>query len=244
MILEEETFKEFGYHPKDLKPFSHKKIVVKCDDCGKIRIIKKALYRNFCGSCKQKGKRNHRFGKTPSHETKNKIIDGNKGKKRSEEIRLKMHEAQSKRFKKNKPPMLGKHHTEETKKKMSKIHMGLHLGDKSPNWRGGISFEPYCILFNDEFKERVREYFGRCCYICNKNEIENGRKLDVHHVTYNKETCCDDSIPLFVPLCLSCHMKTNAHRKFWKEFFILSLEYLTNNKCYFSKEEMEKQFLK
>src|SRR5208337_386546 len=30
------------------------------------------------------------------------------------------------------------------------------IGEKSPGWKGGISFEPYCIKFNKEFKERVR----------------------------------------------------------------------------------------
>jgi hypothetical protein len=31
--------------------------------------------------------------------------------------------------------------------------------ENNANWQGGISFEPYCILFNNEFKERVREFW-------------------------------------------------------------------------------------
>ena len=40
-------------------------------------------------------------------------------------------------------PMLGKKHSEKTKRKMSLAH----LAEKSPFWQGGISFEPYDINF-------------------------------------------------------------------------------------------------
>ena len=122
------------------------------------------------------------------------------------------------------------------------------IGELNPNWRGGISFEPYCEKFDEDLKERVREFFGRCCYICGKSEqeqidemIKNGKrpikKLDVHHVTYNKDTCCDNSKPLFVPLCKSCHNKTLGNREYWEEFFTVSLNYLTDGKCFYSKED-------
>ena len=113
------------------------------------------------------------------------------------------------------------------------------IGDKSPAWKGGIAYLPYCEKFDNNFKNRVREFFNCCCYVCGKSEEDNKRKLDVHHVNYNKDTCCDDSKPLFVPLCRSCHSKTQSDREYWKEFFIVSLEYLTNNKCFYTKEEME-----
>lgn len=120
---------------------------------------------------------------------------------------------------------------EDVKRKISESK----IGNKNPNWHGGVSFEPYCIFFNDEFRERVREYFNRCCYVCGKNETENNQRLSVHHVTYNKETCCDDSKPLFVPLCQTCHAKTNFDREYWQEFFTISLNYLTNGECYLKK---------
>ena len=107
-------------------------------------------------------------------------------------------------------------------------------------WKGGISFEPYCAKFNEEFKERVREYWDRKCITCDKDEITNGRKLDVHHVGYNKETCCDDSKSLFIPLCRSCPMKTNFDEQFWEEKFkniIYSRN--ANGKCFYTQKEME-----
>ncbi|MCE7738394.1 MAG: hypothetical protein GPJ50_03355 [Candidatus Heimdallarchaeota archaeon] len=59
---------------------------------------------------------------------------------------------------------------------------GEHFrGEKHWSFKdGGESL--YCFKFNFEFKERVRDFFGRCCYLCNKNEEDNGRRLDVHHV--------------------------------------------------------------
>lgn len=40
MILEEETYKQFGYYPKDLSEKSGRRVVAKCDDCGKLRNIR------------------------------------------------------------------------------------------------------------------------------------------------------------------------------------------------------------
>lgn len=51
MILEEETYKKFGYWPKDLSKTSHKKIVTRCDDCGKIREPRRENYCKLCHKC-------------------------------------------------------------------------------------------------------------------------------------------------------------------------------------------------
>ena len=90
-------------------------------------------------------------------------------------------------------------------------------GENSPLWKGGISFEPYCPKFNEAFKESIREKFGRVCFLCPTTEDENGRKLDVHHVSYDKDCLCDDSDCEFVPLCIRCHSKTNHDREYWEQ---------------------------
>ena len=59
-------------------------------------------------------------------------------------------------------------------------------GEETSNWRGGISFEPYCIKFDTSYKRRIRNLFGNECFLCGLSEADNGRKLDVHHVNYNK----------------------------------------------------------
>ena len=89
--------------------------------------------------------------------------------------------------------------------------------ENSPNWQGGISFEPYCQKFNNKFKEYIRDKFGRVCFLCQKGEEENGRKLSVHHVNYNKDCGCDnDEACQFVPLCISCNSKVNYNRNMWE----------------------------
>ena len=55
MILEEETYKKFGYWPRELSKGSHKKILIKCIQCGKIREYPKYGYSKLCKSCAHKG---------------------------------------------------------------------------------------------------------------------------------------------------------------------------------------------
>lgn len=108
-------------------------------------------------------------------------------------------------------------------------------GSSAVRWLGGKSFEPYCPKFNREFKERVREFWGRRCGMCGKTEKENGKLLCVHHVNYQKETCCDNSRPMFVALCVCCHTKTNGDRDYWKEYFTKMIIEKYNGKSYLSK---------
>ena len=110
----------------------------------------------------------------------------------------------------------GKTHTDESKRKMR----DAHKGDKSHFWKGGISFEPYCIKFNAAYKRMIRERFNNVCFLCGKWEKDNGRALDVHHVNYNKDCGCDGSMCICVPLCRSCHTKTNSNREYWERKII------------------------
>lgn len=82
-------------------------------------------------------------------------------------------------------------------------------GCGTPNWKGGISFLPYCEKFNEGFKEHIRELFNRTCFLCGKEELQNIVKLSVHHIDYNKNAICNGKEWAFVPLCQSCHGKTN-----------------------------------
>lgn len=137
----------------------------------------------------------------------------------------------------------GKHHSNETKQKMSKSTKQFYIdnpdkricGKDHPSWKGGSSFEPYCPKFNKEFRERVRAFFNYTCLLC--GVPQNGRLLGVHHCNYNKNSCCDTSIPLFVPLCASCHTKTNHDREYWQQHFTDIINTYYQGKCYLSKEE-------
>jgi ribosomal protein S14 len=121
------------------------------------------------------------------------------------------------------------------KKWMSKIN----TGENHPLWQGGLSFEPYCPKFNNSFKERVRAYFNNRCVQC--GTPQNGEKLHVHHVHYNKSSCCDPNVPkMFVPLCRSCHTKTNhGDRRDWREHFEQLLISHYGGRSYYTQEEWD-----
>jgi hypothetical protein len=135
---------------------------------------------------------------------------------------------------------LGKHLSEATKKKISEHRKGKTAKEHHPQWLGGKSFEPYCIKFNDEFKERVRAFFGCCCVECGSPQTEE--KLHVHHVNFNKNTCCDDSMPLFVALCRPCHTKTNHNRGYWENHFTQIIFGYYKGKSYLTMDEYKMLF--
>ncbi len=90
-------------------------------------------------------------------------------------------------------------------------------GELNPRWCGGKSFEPYCPKFTTKLKEEIRNRYDRKCFLCGKPEKDNIRKLDVHHVDYDKEQGCGKGWEL-VPLCISCHTATtNSREKFQEE---------------------------
>jgi hypothetical protein len=129
--------------------------------------------------------------------------------------------------------------TKETRLKISNSHTGLQAGEKSPAWKGGISFEPYCPKFNRDFKERVRAFFGHTCQMCGHVWQPGEKRLAVHHVNYQKDACCSDAAPpLFVPVCLEgCHSKTNFNREHWERFFTELIMTKYDGQCYLPKEE-------
>ncbi|MBU1067128.1 helix-turn-helix domain-containing protein, partial [Patescibacteria group bacterium] len=86
-------------------------------------------------------------------------------------------------------------------------------GENSGGWRGGVSGGKYCYKFNDTFKEAVRERDDYTCQLCGFEQ--NGRKLDIHHIHYDKPNCWPD----VVALCRSCNSKVNSNRDYWEKFF-------------------------
>ena len=86
----------------------------------------------------------------------------------------------------------------------------------NPNWLGGISFEPYTTEFNKQLKELIRLRDGYKCQKCGCSEIENIRKLSIHHVDYNKKNCLPENL---ITLCIGCNGKVNKNRKKWIKYF-------------------------
>ncbi len=151
-------------------------------------------------------------------EVKQKISEWHKGKHWSPATQFaKGHEGWNK----------GKTISDEQKRKISKTLKGHTLstetkakisdalkGENSPCWLGGISFIPYCFKFNAKLKECIRERDNRTCQLC--GITENGRKLSIHHIHYDKPNCDPD----LITLCTGCNTKVNHNREHWEAVFM------------------------
>ena len=91
-----------------------------------------------------------------------------------------------------------------------------HSGEKHPAWKGGISFEPYSLEFSKQIKELIRSRDGYKCQKCGCLEIEEGKKLSIHHIDYQKENCLPENL---ISLCNRCNLKVNINRKKWTKYF-------------------------
>ena len=149
-------------------------------------------------------------------ETKIKLSKINKGKRHTDKTKEIIHNIA---LNNDNYGMKNKHHTEKTKQHLSEIGKTKY-GESASNWQGGISFEPYSYKFNKYLKEKIRNRDNRICQNCGKTEIENGKKLTVHHIDYNKQNCDESNL---ITLCISCNGKANKNRNYWKEYFM--------NKC-------------
>jgi hypothetical protein len=101
----------------------------------------------------------------------------------------------------------GKHNSYYNKKTMYR--------ETHPNWKGGISCEPYCIQWLDkEYKESIKKRDKYMCLnpACNKiNKI-----LTIHHINYNKKDCRPKNL---ITLCKSCNSIANFNRKWHKSWY-------------------------
>jgi len=92
----------------------------------------------------------------------------------------------------------------------------FHVGEKCYQWEGGKSFEPYTIDFSNRLKEAIRDRDNRICQLCGIKEEKLKRKLDVHHIDYDKKNCDESNL---ISLCRSCHGKTQKNKKYWTKHF-------------------------
>lgn len=109
----------------------------------------------------------------------------------------------------NKNPFYGRVHSTEVKALISKRNTGVLCLQKNPNWRGGVSFEPYTKEFNSRRKAEVKNRDGNCCKLCGSL----GSRLHVHHINYNK---MHSDINNLVTLCSRCHGRTQYNRSSWE----------------------------
>ncbi len=199
-----------------------------CKHCGKWFLSKKKKYcsRECNGKSKKDiilseevklkisksmvGKNTWMKNRHHSEESKKKMSTSHKDIPKSEEHKKHIGESH-----------IGMYPSEKTREKLSKNHWDCS-GENGPNWKGGISFLPYCFKFNKELKELIRERDNRICQLCDK--IEEDAKLSVHHIHYDKENCEPD----LISLCRVCNSKVNYNRDYYEKLFMNML----NNKSF------------
>ena len=84
--------------------------------------------------------------------------------------------------------------------------------ESHPNWQGGIANGEYGHEFNQALKTHVKESYNQTCQLCNATGVD----LDVHHIDYDKK---NNSAKNLIPLCKTCHGKTNYNREKWQKLF-------------------------
>jgi 5-methylcytosine-specific restriction endonuclease McrA len=143
------------------------------------------------------GENNPNFGKSPSEETKAKKSKVAIKNWKNPEIKARHEEAM------NRP---------EVRANIS----ASTSGENHYNWQNGKSFESYGLEFNDNLRRQIRSRDNYTCQKCGATQEELGRKLDVHHIDYDKTNNNSENL---ICLCNVCHTKTNFNRVYWEEYF-------------------------
>ena len=170
-----------------------------CCVCGEPYLTEKYNPSKFCSrGCAISGKNHPWYGKHLSDKHKHKLSAASIG---------------------NKNHFYGKHHSNKTKKLISQSKFGKSInkdqfGNKNPNWRGGITNNPYCVGWTKDYKEEIKERDGYMCL--NPYCFHNDGRLHVHHVDYIKTLCGPSNL---ITLCGACNTRANYDRKWHIQWY-------------------------
>ena len=87
-------------------------------------------------------------------------------------------------------------------------------GSGHPNWKGGISKEPYCQDWTNDLKDFVKHRDGYKCL--NPDCWCKDDTLAVHHINYNKKVCGPENL---ITVCRSCNGRANTDRNWHKAWY-------------------------
>ena len=93
--------------------------------------------------------------------------------------------------------------------------------ENNPNWQDGIGKLPYSFEFSEALKEEIRKRDNHKCQLCKVYQKDYYRKLDVHHIDYDKQNCNEENL---ISLCNKCNIKVNYNRDYYYAYFM----YITN----------------
>ena len=101
--------------------------------------------------------------------------------------------------------MLGKHHSEETRRKIGRASRGRKLGpfseehrrhlseavkgrwlrEKNPRWNNGATYAVYPPEFSTELREEIRKRDNYMCQYSGCKKVQGKKLLPVHHIDEN-----------------------------------------------------------
>ena len=87
-------------------------------------------------------------------------------------------------------------------------------GSGHPNWKGGISKDPYCQNWGKDLREFVKERDGFKCLnpYCSGKDV----MISVHHINYNKKSCGPENL---ITVCRSCNGRANKDRNWHQAWY-------------------------
>ena len=89
-------------------------------------------------------------------------------------------------------------------------------GENNPQWKGGASLEDYAPGFNSKLKRQIRERDEFRCQLCGIHENQMDRKLDIHHIDYDKSNHRPDNL---ASTCRGCNSRVNTNESVWFSYF-------------------------
>lgn len=91
-----------------------------------------------------------------------------------------------------------------------------HTRENHHHWNPESSRVRYPVAFNTHLRKHIRNRDNRTCQMCQKTEKENGKRLDVHHIDYNK---LNNDTSNLISLCPVCHSRIHNRVNLWQEYF-------------------------
>ncbi len=155
------------------------------------------------------------YERTARH--KKRISDG--GKKRYTDVKEREKTSKAMKGSKSWNKGLTKDTDKRVKRQSERIKgntNGFQKGERNPMWIDGKTLF-YSDDWRDTLRESIRQRDSYICQLCGIHQGELDKRLDIHHIDYDKKNCDPKNL---ISLCRSCHLKTNHNRERWLNYFL------------------------